>query len=84
MLQILSEKKRRYFYEQHLGENASVLFENEVREGGTAEGFTENYIRVAVKYDPLIINEIREVRLLKINDNGRVEVEESMGEFVRK
>lgn len=40
-------------------------------------GFTENYIRVSAKYDPILINELRKVRLTSINDKGLVEVEES-------
>ncbi len=73
MLHILSEKKRRYFYEQHLGKEAKVLFEQE-HKGGMMEGFTENYIRITAKYDPLLVNEIKTVQLLEINANGLVEV----------
>jgi len=75
MLRGLSEKKRRYFYEQHLGETYTVLFEEDV-EDGVMHGFTENYIRVAAKYDPLLINELKEIRLNLINQEGHVEVEE--------
>jgi threonylcarbamoyladenosine tRNA methylthiotransferase MtaB len=75
MLHSLSEKKRRYFYEQYLGKTATVLFENDV-ENGKMHGFTENYIRVAAKYDPLLINELKQVSLLEINADGFVEVTE--------
>lgn len=75
MLHILSDKKRRFFYEQHLGKEFTVLFENDV-ENGLIHGFTENYIRVAAKYDPMLINELKKVRLLTINDAMHVEVEE--------
>lgn len=75
MLRSLSEKKRRFFYEQHLGNKFNVLFEEDV-EDGTMHGFTENYIRVAAKYDPLLINEIKEVELVTINREGHVEVQE--------
>lgn len=75
MLHILSDKKRRKFYEEHLGKEYSVLFENDV-ENGMMHGFTENYIRVTAKYDPILINEIKRVRLTSINENGLVEVEE--------
>ncbi len=75
MLHILSDKKRRKFYEEHLGKEYSVLFENDV-ENGMMHGFTENYIRVTAKYDPVLINEIRKVRLTAINEKGLVEVEE--------
>jgi threonylcarbamoyladenosine tRNA methylthiotransferase MtaB len=75
MLHILSEKKRRSFYEEHLGKEYSVLFENDV-ENGMMHGFTENYIRVTARYDPILINEIKKVRLTAINEKGLVEIEE--------
>lgn len=75
MLHILSDKKRRKFYEEHLGKEYSVLFENDV-ENGMMHGFTENYIRVTAKYDPILINEIKKVRLTAINEKGLVEIGE--------
>ena len=75
MLRGLSEKKRRYFYEQHLDQTFTALFEEDVVDG-IMHGFTENYIRVAAKYDPLLINELKTVQLKSINDQGHVEVEE--------
>ncbi len=76
MLRSLSEKKRRFFYEQHLGSDLTVLFEEDI-EAGMMHGFTENYIRVAAKYDPVLINELKQVTLKSINSTGTVEVEES-------
>ncbi|PWK20221.1 threonylcarbamoyladenosine tRNA methylthiotransferase MtaB [Arcicella aurantiaca] len=76
MLHILSDKKRRYFYEQQIGKTFSVLFEEDI-ENGMMQGFTENYVRVTAKYDPLLINEIKQVALVSINDNMIVEVEEA-------
>ncbi|MEQ9404422.1 MAG: tRNA (N(6)-L-threonylcarbamoyladenosine(37)-C(2))-methylthiotransferase MtaB [Cyclobacteriaceae bacterium] len=76
MLRTLSEKKRRFFYESQLHKNFTVLFEEDV-DNGLMHGFTENYIRVAAKYDPLLINETREVTLTAINADGHVEVEET-------
>lgn len=73
MLRILSEKKRRKFYEENLGKTYTVLFEEDV-ENGQMHGFTENYIRVAAKYDPLLINELKTVTLTSINERGNVEV----------
>ncbi|WP_420575707.1 tRNA (N(6)-L-threonylcarbamoyladenosine(37)-C(2))-methylthiotransferase MtaB [Ekhidna sp.] len=75
MLRGLSEKKRRYFYEHQLGNTFEVLFEEDVQEG-IMHGFTENYVRVAAKYDPILINEIKSVTLKSINADGHVEVEE--------
>lgn len=75
MLHILSDKKRRVFYEENIGQETNVLFENDI-EDGVMHGFTQNYIRVAAKYDPLLINEIKKVRLTSINDKGLIEVED--------
>ena len=75
MLRGLSEKKKRQFYEQNIGRTATVLFEDDV-EDGMMHGFTENYVRVTAKYDPLLINELKEVELTHINEKGLVEVTE--------
>lgn len=69
MLHILSDKKRRKFYQDHLGTEASVLFENDV-EDGMMHGFTENYIRVTAPYDPALVNEVQRVKLAAINETG--------------
>ncbi|TNE81507.1 MAG: tRNA (N(6)-L-threonylcarbamoyladenosine(37)-C(2))-methylthiotransferase MtaB [Bacteroidetes bacterium] len=74
MLRILSEKKRRHFYEQHLGKTFTVLFEAE-EQGGKMNGFTENYIKITSDYDPLLVNELVQVKLLQINTDMEVEVE---------
>lgn len=75
MLHILSDKKRRAFYEGQLGTERTVLFEDEVVDGNM-QGFTENYVRVTAKYDPLLINEIKRLQLTEINAEGQVEVRE--------
>jgi len=75
MLHILSEKKRTNFYRNHLGENRVVLFE-ESEPNGTMNGFTDNYIKISAKYDPLLINELKLVHLNIINDNLLVEITE--------
>lgn len=76
MLRSLSEKKKRQFYEESLGQTATVLFEDDVADG-MMQGFTENYVRVTAKYDPMLINELKTVTLKSINDKGLVEVEET-------
>lgn len=70
-LRSLSEKKRRYFYTQHIGTNRPVLFEEET-DGVWMLGFTDNYIRVKTPYDPLLINEITQVRLESLDADGHV------------
>ncbi len=67
MLHILSDKKRRYFYEQHLGKTYPVLWEIE-NDGSVMFGFTENYIKVKTPYDPMLVNEIMNVTLTEIDD----------------
>jgi threonylcarbamoyladenosine tRNA methylthiotransferase MtaB len=81
MLHILSEKKRRKFYEGHTNKEFTVLFENDV-ENGMMHGFTENYIRVSAKYDPILINELKKVRLNAINEKGLMEVEDTFSEIL--
>ena len=75
MLRVLSEKKRRKFYEENLGQTFTVLFEEDIEEG-MMHGFTENYIRVAAKYDPMLINELKVVTLDSILADGNVGVTE--------
>lgn len=79
-LHILSDKKRRAFYDSQVGHRATVLFEEDAEAGttpaGLMQGFTENYVRVVAKYDPLLINETLPVRLAAVNADGLMEVEE--------
>ena len=74
MLTILSEKKRHYFYEQHLGQARPVLFEQH-REPDLVAGFTDNYIKIEAPFDPGLINEIEAVRLSKIGPEGAMAIE---------
>lgn len=80
MLHILSDKKKRAFYESQLGKHFEVLFEEDI-ENGQMQGFTENYVRVTAKYDPLLINETKQVHLVEINATMLVEVQELENEY---
>ena len=71
MLHILSEKKRREFYESQLGRTGQVLFEDSNTDG-MMEGFSENYVRFVAEYDPLLVNTIQPVRFKSISDQGDV------------
>ncbi|MDX5438501.1 MAG: tRNA (N(6)-L-threonylcarbamoyladenosine(37)-C(2))-methylthiotransferase MtaB [Pontibacter sp.] len=82
MLRILSEKKKRHFYEQNIGREFTVLFEDDVKDG-IMEGWTENYVRVAAKYDPVLVNELKHVRLTGIDANGLMEAEETYQEILK-
>ncbi|MEX1003161.1 MAG: tRNA (N(6)-L-threonylcarbamoyladenosine(37)-C(2))-methylthiotransferase MtaB [Crocinitomicaceae bacterium] len=72
-LQILSEKKRRLFYETQLGKQKDVLFESEEHDG-MLHGFTENYVKVKTTYSPELINTIVRVNLEEIDRDGLVKV----------
>jgi len=75
MLHILSDKKRRAFYQSQIGSNAEVLFEAD-QKMGYMHGFTKNYVKVRAKYDPVMVNELKAVKLLEITADGEVEVAE--------
>jgi threonylcarbamoyladenosine tRNA methylthiotransferase MtaB len=72
MLRGLSEKKKRFFYEQQLNATRDVLFEAEEK-GGKMSGFTDNYVKVTTNYDPLLVNTLVPVTLKMINDEFLVE-----------
>ena len=72
MLRSLSEKKKRFFYEQQLNATREVLFEAEEK-GGKMSGFTDNYVKVTTDYDPLLVNTLVPVTLKLINDEFLVE-----------
>ena len=74
MLRGLSEKKRMAFYREHLGPNRPVLIEEEERRG-VMFGFTDNYIKVATDYDPLLVNTVVDVQLASLNPEGWVQAE---------
>ncbi|HEY2581880.1 MAG TPA: tRNA (N(6)-L-threonylcarbamoyladenosine(37)-C(2))-methylthiotransferase MtaB [Mucilaginibacter sp.] len=73
MLHILSDKKRRAFYEGQLDKTDEVLFEGDVKDG-LMHGFTRNYVKVKAKYDPLLVNELKTIYLTKISPDGDVEI----------
>lgn len=69
MLHILSDKKKRLFYEQNINSIRTVLFENE-EDTGLMYGFTENYVKVKSAFDPLKINTFQTVQLTEIDRDG--------------
>ncbi|QBR12747.1 tRNA (N(6)-L-threonylcarbamoyladenosine(37)-C(2))-methylthiotransferase MtaB [Sphingobacterium sp. CZ-2] len=75
MLHILSEKKRRSFYESQLGAEDLILFEGDIKDG-YMHGFSRNYVKVRTAYDPLLVNEVVPVKFLSISENGDVDIEE--------
>ena len=71
MLRGLSAKKRRAFYESQLGNSLTVLFEGENKQG-YIHGFTQNYVKVKHPWNPELVNTLREVTLLEIDEDGMV------------
>ena len=74
MLRGLSAKKRRAFYESQLGNSLIVLFEGENKQG-YIHGFTQNYVKVKHPWNPELVNTLREVTLLEIDEDGMVRFE---------
>jgi threonylcarbamoyladenosine tRNA methylthiotransferase MtaB len=75
MLHILSDKKRRAFYGSQLGKTDEVLFEGDNKDG-MMHGFTRNYVKVKAKFDPVLVNELKQVKLTTIAADGDVEITE--------
>lgn len=71
MLRGLSVKKRRAFYESQIGQELTVLFEGENKEG-YIHGFTENYVKVKTPWNPDLVNTLRAVTLTEIDEDGLV------------
>lgn len=81
MLHILSEKKRRAFYETQIGKSTQVLFEAD-HKNGFMHGFSRNYVKVKAPYDPLLVNEIKHVKFENIASDGDMEISEVFEIFV--
>jgi len=71
MLRGLSVKKRRAFYESQLGNDLTVLFESENKEG-FIHGFTQNYVKVKTPWNPELVNTLQEITLTEIDEDGVV------------
>ena len=67
ILRILSEKKRNHFYRKYLGSMRPVLFES--IKNGFAIGHTDNYLKVKLDQHSKIINTIKNVNLIEIQNS---------------
>ncbi len=74
MLHILSDKKKRAFYEENLGSTRTILFEAE-EDNGMMYGFSENYVKVKIPFNESLVNSFQKVKLLEIDRDGIVKVE---------
>lgn len=80
LLQQLSEKKKRFFYEEQLNKEFTVLFEVQ-EQSGEMFGFTENYIKVKTAFNPNWINQLKKVVLTHVNADGTMKAEILVDEF---
>jgi len=69
ILQEISNKKKKEFYNRNIGYKGSILWESD-NENGMMFGFTDNYIRVARIFDEKYINTITQESLDKLSNNG--------------
>ena len=73
MLRGLSVKKRHHFYTSQLGTSRVVLFEGE-NKMGYITGFTDNYVKVRMPWDPSLVNTLHNAELQKIDVEGFVKI----------
>jgi threonylcarbamoyladenosine tRNA methylthiotransferase MtaB len=69
ILHILSDKKKRAFYESQIGKVHEVLFEKEEDEG-LMHGFTSNYIKVKYPMNSSFVNSMKMVTITGIDRDG--------------
>ncbi len=69
MLTILSEKKKRAFYQAQTSTKEVALFEA-TEDQGIMYGFTANYLKVKTTFNPLMINQTADVELLELDRDG--------------
>jgi len=73
MLRGLSVKKRHHFYSTQLGSERVVLFEGENKKGYIT-GFTDNYVKVRMPWDPSLVNTMHTAVLETIDEEGFVRI----------
>lgn len=73
MLHILSDKKKRAFYEYNIGKTKTVLWEAENNDD-FMYGFTENYVKVKTPYDVNLVNSFSKVTMTGIGADGIMSV----------
>jgi len=62
ILRQLSDTKRTAFATRFVGQTRPVLVEAEA-DGGYLHGFTDNYVKLRLPYDPLLVNEVVAVEI---------------------
>ncbi len=74
ILHLLSDRKKRHFYEQNKGRIRTALIESEQDEGWMY-GFTDNYVKVRIPFDLSLANKLVEVKLIKVNSDDSMDCE---------
>jgi threonylcarbamoyladenosine tRNA methylthiotransferase MtaB len=69
ILHLLSERKKRAFYESNKNSQRNVLFEND-ENNGVMFGFTENYVKIKTPFNPSLTNTIKKVQLSQLDRDG--------------
>lgn len=69
MLRILSDKKKRAFYESQINQNVEVLWESD-NHSGFMQGFSENYLKFKKPYFKNDINKFQKQNCSKIDSDG--------------
>jgi threonylcarbamoyladenosine tRNA methylthiotransferase MtaB len=69
ILRILSDKKKRIFYENMVGKKSTILFEDDVIDG-MMRGFTSNYIRMVNDYNESVINKLEGIEITNLTNDG--------------
>jgi threonylcarbamoyladenosine tRNA methylthiotransferase MtaB len=69
ILHLLSDRKKRHFYEKNKGSQRKVLFEDE-NHNGYIHGFTENYIKIKTPYQKALSNSFCDVLLEHLDRDG--------------
>lgn len=77
MLRGLSAKKQFAFYESQLQQTKTILFEAE-NKAGYIQGFTENYVKVRMPWDPALQNQMIQATLSEIDQQGVVRIAKNM------
>jgi threonylcarbamoyladenosine tRNA methylthiotransferase MtaB len=84
-LRELDEKMRRAFYNKFLGKRVSVLFEaRRDKKTGFLKGRSDNYIPVFLDAEDNLKGALRDVRLIKINNDGMLGACVSKKEDIRE
>ena len=74
MLRILSEKKKRAFYEANVSLEDKVVFEGS-EDNGFMHGFTTNYVKVKTAFNPLMVNQSAKVKMTELDKDGTMKIE---------